>query len=74
VLLVEVGVQVGQLDRVADLLDLPREAADVGVRDVRDLFEDELLDLGLRNALVDVAGAGLEQQRVARSAPRRRAR
>jgi len=48
VLLVEVGVKVGQLDGVADLLDLPSEAADVGVRDVRDLFEDELLDLGLR--------------------------
>jgi hypothetical protein len=51
-------VQVGELDRVADLLDLPGEAADVGVGDVRDLFEDELLDLGLGNALVDVAGAG----------------
>jgi hypothetical protein len=34
------------------------EAADVVVVDVGDLFEDELLDLGLRHLLVDVAGAG----------------
>ena len=61
----EVGVQVGQLDRVADLVDLPDQATDVRVVDVRDLFEDELLDLGLRDPLVDVAGAGVEQHRVA---------
>ena len=61
----ELGVQVGQLDGVADRLDLAEEAADVAVVDVRDLFEDELLDLGLRDLLVDVAGAGVEQQRVA---------
>ena len=61
----QVGVQVRQLDRVADLLDLDVEAADVVVGDVGDLFEDELLDLGLGHPLVDVAGARLEQQRVA---------
>ena len=61
----QLGVQVGQLDRVADRLDLREQAADVGVVDVRDLFEDELLDLGLRDLLVDVAGARVEQQRVA---------
>jgi hypothetical protein len=43
----QVGVQVGQLDGVADRLDLAGQAADVGVVDVRDLFEDQVLDLGL---------------------------
>ena len=35
------------------------------VVDVGDLLEDELLDLGLGDPLVGVAGAGVEQQRVA---------
>ena len=65
VLAEQVGVQVRQLDGVADLLDLRGQAADVGVVDVRHLFEDQLLDLGLGDALVDVAGPRLEQQRVA---------
>ena len=73
VLLEEVGVEVRQLDRVADLLDLAAEAADLLVGDVGDLFEDELLDLGLRDLLVDVAGARLEQQGVAGAEGRRRA-
>ena len=41
------------------------EAADVGVVDVRHLFEDQLLDLALGDPLVGVGRAGLEQQRVA---------
>ena len=61
----QVRVQVRQLDRVPDLLDLRSQAADLVVVDVRDFFEDEFLDLGLRDALVDVARPGLEQQRVA---------
>jgi hypothetical protein len=65
VLLEQVLVQERQLDGVADLLDLAGQAPDVAVVDVRDLLEDELLDLGLRDALVGVAAAGLEQQRVA---------
>ena len=65
VLLEQLGVQVGQLDRVADLLDLADQAADRRVVDVGDLLEDQLLDLGLGHPLVDVAGAGVEQQRVA---------
>ena len=64
-LLEQLGVQVGQLDRVADRVDLGDQAADLGVVDVGHLFEDELLDLGLGHLLVDVAGAGVEQQRVA---------
>ena len=64
-LLEQLGVQVGQLDGVADRVDLADEAADLGVVDVGDLFEDELLDLGLRHPLVDVAGPAVEQQRVA---------
>jgi hypothetical protein len=38
-------VQEGKLHGVADLLDLLAEPADVGVADVGNLFEDELLDL-----------------------------
>ena len=64
-LLEQLGVQVRQLDGVADLLDLVVETADRLVGDVGDLLEDELLDLGLGDLLVDVAGAGVEQQRVA---------
>jgi hypothetical protein len=51
----QVGMQVRQLDGVADLLDLRAEAADLGVGDVRDFLEDELLNLSLGDALVDVA-------------------
>src|SRR3546814_6398143 len=65
VLLEQVRVQVRELDGVPDRLDLPGEAADLGVVDVRNLFEAELLDLRLRDLLVDVAGPGVEQQRVA---------
>ena len=62
----QVGVQVRELHRVPDLDDLGAEATDVGVGDVRHFLEDQLLDLGLGDALVDIAGARLEQQRVAR--------
>ena len=55
VLAEQVGVQVGQLDGVADLLDLALQPADALVVDVGDLLEDQLLDLGLRDPLVDVA-------------------
>ena len=58
-------MQVGQLDGVADLLDLGDQAADRRVVDVGNLFEDELLDLGLRHLLVGVVRPRVEQQRVA---------
>ena len=58
-------MQVGQLDSVADRLDLTGQAANVGVVDVRDLFEHQVLDLGLGDPLVDKAGTGVEQQGVA---------
>src|SRR3546814_7721476 len=44
VLLEQLGVEVGQLDSVADLVDLADQAADRGVVDVRDLFEAERSD------------------------------
>ncbi len=62
VFLEQVGVQVGQLDRVPDQLDLRRQPADLGVGDVRHLLEDQLLDLGLGDALVHVSGPRLEQE------------
>ena len=40
------------------------QAADLGVVDVGHFLEDQLLDLGLGDALVHVAGPRLEQQRV----------
>ena len=64
VLLEQLAVQERQLDGVADRLDLVLETTDLAVVDVRDLFEDQLLDLGLRDLLVHVSGAGLEQQLV----------
>jgi hypothetical protein len=45
VLAEQVRVQVGQLDRVPDLLDLRGQAADVVVGDVRDFLQDQFLDL-----------------------------
>ena len=46
-----------EIDGVPDRLDLWAEPADVGVVDVRDLLEHELLDLGARDALEDEAAA-----------------
>ena len=60
----QVGVQERQLDGVLDRLDLRSQPTDVGVGDVGDLLEDELLDLGARQPLECVAGAGLHQERV----------
>ena len=54
----------GQLDGVADQLDLTAQPADAGVVDVGDFLEDELFDLSLGDLLEDVAGAGFEHQRV----------
>ena len=59
------GVQVRQLDRVLDRLDLVVEAADVVVGDVGNLFEHELFDLGAREALDEHAGAAVHQHVVA---------
>ena len=57
-------MQERQLDGVADLLDLPAEAADVVVADVGNLFENQILHLGLRDALERIPGLGVDQQRV----------
>ena len=58
VLAEQVGVQERQLDGVPDLLDLPGQAADVAVLDVRHLLQHKVLDLGLGHPLVGVAGLG----------------
>jgi hypothetical protein len=65
VLAEQVRVEVGQLDGVADLVDLVEQPADRAVLDVGDLLQHQLLDLGLGDALVDVAGPRVEQQGVA---------
>ena len=89
VLVEELRVQERQLDRVADVLDLALEAADVLVADVGDLLEDELLDLlaraaarsrtmerGSNRTRSPARGGALEQRarEVARRAPRPRGR
>ncbi len=60
----QVRVEEGQLDRVADGLDLRAQPADVGVVDVRDLLQHEVLDLGLGHPLVGEAGPGVDGQGV----------
>ena len=61
----QVRVQVRQLDRVLDQLDLVVEAADVGVGDVGNLFEHELLDLGPRQPLREQARPRVHEEVVA---------
>ncbi len=58
------GVQERQLDGISDRLDLPGQTADVAVVDIRNLFEDQLFDLALRDPLVGVGRPRLEQERV----------
>jgi len=65
VLVEQLGVEVGQLDRVVDLFDLVVESADVGVGDVGDFFEDEFFDLWARDALHQQAGAGIDEHMLA---------
>jgi hypothetical protein len=65
VLVEQVGIEVRQLDGVLDLVDLVVEPADVRVRDVGHLFEDELLDLGPREAFDQHTRAGLHEEVVA---------
>ena len=65
VLAVELLVQEGQFDGVADLFDLSGQAADIAVGDIGHLFENKVLDLGLGDPLEGVAGLAVDQQRVA---------
>ena len=58
-------VQERQLDRVGDRLDLGVEAADVGVRDVGHLLEQQVLDLGAGQLLEQHVRARVEPQEVA---------
>ncbi len=58
-------MDVGQLDRVLDRLDLVGETADLVVGDVGHLFEDELLDLRSHQLLVDEAGLRVHPDMVA---------
>ena len=58
-------MQERQLDGVGDLLDLVVEAADVAVGDVRDLLEQEVLDLRPGQLLEQQVGARIEAHRVA---------
>ena len=64
----QVRVQVRQLDRVLDLVDLVVEAADVGVGDVGHLLEHELLDLGSRDPLDEQTAACVHEHVLAGAA------
>ena len=52
---VVVGIEVGQLHRVLDRVDLVAETADVLVADVGHRFQREVLDLALGQLLEQVA-------------------
>src|SRR5437773_820846 len=65
VLLVVVGVEVGELDGVLDRLDLGAEAADVVVADVGHFLERKILDLALGQLLQQVARLRIHQNVVA---------
>src|SRR2546428_14047212 len=54
----------GQLDGVLDLLDLVVQPADVVVADVRDLLQDQFLDLRLRELFEEVARPRVIEQMV----------
>src|SRR6266699_2815077 len=69
VLVEQVGVEVRELDGVLNLVDLLVEPADVRIRDVGHLFEDELLDLGAREAFDEHSRAGLHQEMVTGAKP-----
>ncbi len=60
-------MQERQLHGVADLLDLAGQATDVLVADVWHLFQHQVFDLSLGDALEGVARLGVDQQRVART-------
>ena len=65
VLVEHLGVEVRELDRVLDRVDLVVETADVVVGDVGDLLEHELFDLGPRDALDEQAGTAVHEEVVA---------
>ena len=65
VLLVVVRVEVRQLHRVLDGLDLRAEPADLLVADVRHFLEREVFDLALRQLLEQVARLRIHQEVVA---------
>src|SRR5437773_829622 len=62
VLLIVVGVEVGELDGVFDGLDLVGEAADIVVADVGDFFQGEIFHLALGQAFQEVAGLGVYEE------------
>ncbi|SKT79289.1 Uncharacterised protein [Mycobacteroides abscessus subsp. abscessus] len=59
-------MQERQLHGVTNLLDLPRQTADIAVADVRHLFEHKVLDLGLGDTFEGVPRFGVDQQRITR--------
>ena len=61
----EVLVQEGQFHGVHDLVDLAVEPAHVGVGDVGDLLEHQLLDLGSGQLLEQQGRSGIEQDGIA---------
>ena len=61
----QVVIQERELDRVGDLFDLVVEATDVGVADVGDLFEQQVLDLGPWQLLEQQVRAHIEAEVVA---------
>ena len=67
VLPVQLFVQERQFDRIANLLDLSGQATDIAIRDIRHLFEHQILDLGLGDSFEGITGLAVDQQRVTRA-------
>src|SRR5438309_8605403 len=65
VLLVVIRVQIRELDRVLDGLDLIAQTADVVVADIGDFLEAEIFHLSLRELLQQVSALRVEQEMIA---------
>ena len=63
----QLGMQEGQFNRVGDLFDLGVETTDIGVREIGDLFEEEILHLGPGKFLEQQVAACIEAHGVART-------
>ena len=63
----QILVEEREFDGITDLLDLTPETTDVVVVNVRNFLENQIFDLGLRDALEGVPGLGVDEQRVTRT-------
>ena len=60
----QICMQIGQFNRIADLINLRGQSPDIRIVNIRYLFKNQLFDLGLGNTFEYVLGFRLEQQGV----------